>query len=285
MEASATYLSQTQPRFPCGADPQLRNSEPTREIADEFLDRAERAEPAAERPAAPDNQRGQRESPEHQARRIVEQERQSALAERGAHEPDQGDDRQLRLRIPADEDQREGEKRAAEDRKPHAARRSGASASPAPPSVRPARGARIATSTRRSRHMPRKPLALSSAAAASADRAVRRRETRSPWSTRFGRIWPFSRVARKTKSAGEAGSHPVNALMVSTLTSPRGMFGRREWLAPGEIAHFDRRVGLTQGAAARVRRRRRNPRRRSSPGRVEITSSAWRPSSLEIMPA
>ena len=102
-----------QARVPTVGDADLFDAEPAPEVGGQLLHGAERAQPAAERAAPPDKQGRQREAPQQQARRIVEQEAQRPVAARGPHEADHADDGELRLRPIADEQKREDEKRPA----------------------------------------------------------------------------------------------------------------------------------------------------------------------------
>ena len=85
---------------------ELRDPQPARRRGDEFLQRAERAEPAAERAASPNDEGDQHEAPDQQRGRIVEEKAVIVAALGVTDDADERDDRQLRLRVPADETER-----------------------------------------------------------------------------------------------------------------------------------------------------------------------------------
>ena len=91
-----------QARIHGAAQCQLRQPAQARQLAGELLQRAERAQPAAEGAPAPQQQRHQHESPQRHRHRILQQKRQAAPCHQGLDHAGEIDDRQLRLRVVAD---------------------------------------------------------------------------------------------------------------------------------------------------------------------------------------
>src|SRR6185369_17509166 len=94
---------------------QARQMQPAGEQTDEFLQGAERAEPAAERTASPDHEADQREGDEQQRDRIVEKTRQTLAGLQRLERAGDLDDGELPLHVPADVEQRKAQEAEAEN--------------------------------------------------------------------------------------------------------------------------------------------------------------------------
>src|SRR6185369_1317500 len=88
------------------------------EAADEYLQGAEGAEPAAERAASPDHEADQGKGDEQQRDRVVEETRQPLAGLQRLEGAGDLDDGELPLDIPADVKQRKGQEAEAENPQP-----------------------------------------------------------------------------------------------------------------------------------------------------------------------
>ena len=92
---------------------QLRDAQSPRALVQEFLQRAERAQPSAERPASPQDQGGGDPRPEDEDQGLEQKGLPAEAAAQGIGEGEHVDDRELGRRVPAEPDQGEGEKAQA----------------------------------------------------------------------------------------------------------------------------------------------------------------------------
>ncbi len=94
----------------------LRHAAQTRDLVRQFLQRAEGAEPAAIGPACPEEESSRDGKPHDEDQRIHQEGFPAEVAEQRRDDRQDIDHRELRIRIPADEDQREDKEARADDR-------------------------------------------------------------------------------------------------------------------------------------------------------------------------
>ena len=109
-----TYFKRPQALVEAPGQLQLRYAEPAAEMVGQLLQRPERAQPAAERPAAPEQQPGRHGEPEDEDQRVHEKIGPAEVGEQRVGEGQHVDHRQLRLGVPAEPDQGEDEKAVAD---------------------------------------------------------------------------------------------------------------------------------------------------------------------------
>ena len=109
-------LHRPQPLVHRKRQPPLADAELQRQLVDEFLQRAEGAEPAAVDAASPQQQRRGDEAPEDEHHRIDEKRIPPEAGDQRVREGQHVDDRQLREPVPADEQQRPEQEAVAKPR-------------------------------------------------------------------------------------------------------------------------------------------------------------------------
>ncbi|CAM4107566.1 hypothetical protein ACMU6081_27640 [Achromobacter mucicolens] len=107
-------LERGQPLRHTVADLQLTHAQPPRDAVGQFLQRAERAQPAAERAAVPEHHGDGGGAPQDEHQRVHQEVFPAEIGAQGREERQHVHDGQLRLAVPADPEQREGKEGQAQ---------------------------------------------------------------------------------------------------------------------------------------------------------------------------